>query len=79
LISTDSDSTHVNYTVSYSQEGYVHYVVDSVFAMIISIHELIKEKCQNTTENRVLCSEFFPMNGTRLLSILRNLSFHNGK
>lgn len=69
----------MNYSVSYSQEGYVHYVVDSVFAMIISIQELIDEKCRNSSDKKVLCSEFFPINGTRLLSILRNLSFHNGR
>ena len=29
----------------YSQEGYVHYVVDAVFALVTAIQRLIEEKC----------------------------------
>jgi hypothetical protein len=76
---SDSDSTHPNYSVPYFQEGYVHYVVDAVFTLIISIQNLIDEKCLFSSERKILCKEFFPFNGTRLLTLLRNISFHNGK
>lgn len=74
----DQDSKHVNYSVSYSQEGYVHYVVDAVFALVIAIQNLIDEKCGNSTNLNILCKEFYPFNGTRLLNILRNITFRNG-
>ncbi len=75
----DIDSIHTNFSVPYFQEGYVHYVVDAVFALVISIQNLIEEKCLNSSEMKTLCKEFYPFNGTRLLTILRNISFHNGK
>ncbi len=75
----DSDSTDTNFFVPYFQEGYVHYVVDAVFTLVISIQNLIDEKCPNSSKNKPLCKEFYPFNGTRLLTILRNITFHNGK
>jgi len=69
----------MNYSVPYFQEGYVHYVVDAVFTLVISIQNLIDEKCKNSSDIQPLCQEFYPFNGTRLLTILRNISFHNGK
>jgi hypothetical protein len=75
----DIDSTDANLSVPYFQEGYVHYVVDAVFTLVISINNLIDEKCSNSSDIKPLCKEFYPYNGTRLLTILRNISFHNGK
>jgi len=76
--SLDIDSTDANLSVPYFQEGYVHYVVDAVFTLVISIQNLIDEKCSNSSKIKPLCKEFYPYNGTRLLTILRNISFHNG-
>jgi hypothetical protein len=78
-VCVDTDSTYTNFSVPYFQEGYVHYVVDAVFALVISIQNLIDEKCSNSSEKKVLCKAFYPFNGTRLLTLLRNISFHNGK
>jgi hypothetical protein len=75
----DNDSTYTNLSVSYSQEGYVHYVVDAVFTLVIAIKKLVEEKCVNSSKIKTICNEFYPFNGTRLLSVLRNVSFRNGK
>ena len=75
----DNDSTYTNLSVPYFQEGYVHYVVDAVFTLVIAIKKLIDEKCLNSSKIKPLCNEFYPFNGTRLLSVLRNISFRNGK
>ncbi len=75
----DNDSTYTNLSVPYFQEGYVHYVVDAVFTLVIAIKKLIDEKCVNSSKTKPLCNEFYPFNGTRLLSVLRNISFRNGK
>jgi hypothetical protein len=75
----DTDSTDTNYSIPYFQEGYVHYVVDAVFTLVIAIQKLIDEKCLNSLKTKPLCKEFFPFNGTRLLSVLRNITFRNGK
>lgn len=63
----------------YSQEGYVHYVVDAVFTLVIAIQRLVDEKCPYSPRNQPFCRNFYPFDGTRLLSILRNVSFRNGK
>ncbi|CAF0750522.1 unnamed protein product [Didymodactylos carnosus] len=72
-ICTDEDSSDPLTSVPYSQEGYVHYVVDAVFALVIAVQKFIIEKCKTKS----LCDNFFPVNGTRLLSILRNISYKN--
>ena len=72
----DNDSTFHNLSVSYSQEGYVHYVVDAVFVLAIAIQKLIEEKCRPAS---TICREFYPFDGTRLLTILRDVSFRNGE
>ena len=78
VVHLDNDSTHPSYSVPYFQEGYVHYVVDAVFALALSIQRLIEDKCARTPNRTSLCPEFFPLDGTRLLTLLRNISFHNG-
>ena len=77
----DNDGTHPNFSVPYSQEGYVHYVVDAVFTLVIAIQKLVDEKCPKSPSSNAkpVCPEFFPFDGTKLLSILRNVSFRNGK
>lgn len=75
---SDSDSTHPSYSVPYFQEGYVHYVVDAVFALVLSIQHLFDEKCSQALTRKGICPEFFPLDGTRLLTLLRNVSFRNG-
>ena len=77
-IDLDIDSTSTNLSVPYFQEGYVHYVVDAVFTLAIAIQKLIDEKCSPSSTIKPLCKEFFPFNGTKLISILRNLTFRNG-
>ena len=62
----------------YTQEGYVHYVVDAVFTLVIAIKKLVDEKCSNPSRLKPLCKEFYPFDGTRLLSVLRNVTFRNG-
>lgn len=79
FIFLDTDSTYINYTVPYFQEGYVHYVVDAVFSLVIAIQKLIDDRCLNSSETQPICDEFYPFDGTRLLSVLRNVSFRNGK
>ncbi|CAF2308674.1 unnamed protein product [Rotaria sp. Silwood2] len=74
---SDIDSTYTNLSVPYFQEGYVHYVVDAVFTLVISIQKLIDEKCPNSSTIKPLCKEFFPFDGTKLISILRNITFRN--
>ncbi|CAF2799048.1 unnamed protein product [Rotaria sp. Silwood2] len=74
---SDTDSTYTNFSVPYFQEGYVHYVVDAVFSLVIAIQKLVDEKCLNSSETKLLCKEFYPFDGKTLLSILRNLSFRN--
>ncbi|CAF1250304.1 unnamed protein product [Rotaria sp. Silwood1] len=74
---SDTDSTYINFSVPYFQEGYVHYVVDAVFSLVIAIQKLVDEKCLNSSTIKSLCNEFYPFDGIRLLSILRNLSFRN--
>lgn len=78
IVNLDNDSIHPSYSVPYFQEGYVHYVVDAVFALVLSIQHLIEETCAHVSNRKGLCPEFFPFNGTRLLTLLRNISFHNG-
>ncbi|CAF5183645.1 unnamed protein product, partial [Rotaria magnacalcarata] len=72
-----TDNTDTNLSVPYSQEGYVHYVVDAVFALAISVQKLIDEKCVSSSKTGVLCKEFFPFDGAKLVSILRNTTFRN--
>jgi hypothetical protein len=79
IVYLDVDSTYTNLSVPYSQEGYVHYVVDAVFTLVISIQKLVNEKCSNSTRTQPLCKEFFPFDGTKLLSVLRNTTFRNSK
>ncbi|CAM4742235.1 unnamed protein product [Rotaria magnacalcarata] len=76
-ICSDTDNTDTNLSVPYSQEGYVHYVVDAVFALAISVQKLIDEKCVSSSKTGVLCKEFFPFDGAKLVSILRNTTFRN--
>ncbi|CAF4439567.1 unnamed protein product, partial [Adineta steineri] len=42
---TDFDHINTTLSVSYFQEGYVHYVVDAVFTLVTAIQRLIEEKC----------------------------------
>lgn len=74
----DTDSTYTNLSVPYFQEGYVHYVVDAVFTLVIGIQKLIDEKCSKPSKLKPFCKEFFPFDGTKLNSILRNTTFRNG-
>ncbi|CAF3528754.1 unnamed protein product [Rotaria socialis] len=74
---SDPDSAYENFAVPYFQEGYVHYVVDAVFSLVIAIQKLIDEKCLNSSTIQPICNEFYPFDGTRLLTILRNISFRN--
>jgi len=76
---SDNDNKYTNLSVPYSQEGYVHYVVDAVFTLVIAIKKLIDEKCSNSSKIQVICNEFYPFDGIRLLSVLRNVTFRNGK
>ena len=62
----------------YFQEGYVHYVVDAVFTLVIAVQNLIDETCPGTSGTGSLCEQFYPFNGTRLLVLLRNVTFRNG-
>lgn len=59
----------------------MHYVVDAVFTLVIAIQKLIEEKCPKASLSNAkpVCAEFFPFDGTKLLSILRNVSFRNGR
>ena len=75
----DNDNTHTNLSVPYFQEGYVHYVVDAVFTLVIAVKNLVDEKCLNSSKQQIICQEFYPLDGLRLLTILRNVSFRNGK
>lgn len=63
----------------YFQEGYVHYVVDAVFTLVIAIKKLMDEKCLNSSKSQIICQEFYPFDGNRLLTLLRNVTFRNGK
>ncbi|CAF1320134.1 unnamed protein product [Adineta steineri] len=74
---SDNYSAYTNLSVHYFQEGYVHYVVDAVFTLVIAIQKLIDEKCFNSSRHKPLCKEFYPFDGIRLLSILRNTTFRN--
>ncbi|UJR22815.1 hypothetical protein I4U23_025845 [Adineta vaga] len=74
---SDNYSTYSNLSVHYFQEGYVHYVVDAVFTLVIAIKKLIDEKCFDSSKHKPLCKEFYPFDGTRLLSVLRNVTFRN--
>jgi hypothetical protein len=78
LIFLDNDHTHSNLSVPYFQEGYVHYVVDAVFTLVIAIQRLIEEKCRDQSSKGSLCPAFFPFDGNRLLTILRSVTFRNG-
>ncbi|CAF1133791.1 unnamed protein product, partial [Didymodactylos carnosus] len=69
----DTSSTIFNENFTRICTGYVHYVVDAVFALVIAAQKLINEKCKTDS----LCDDFFPINGTQLLSILRNISYKN--
>jgi hypothetical protein len=79
IIDLDIDHNYSNVSVPYFQEGYVHYVVDAVFTLVIAIQNLIDEKCQDMSTSKILCEQFFPLDGARLLTILRNVTFRNGK
>ena len=79
LFYLDDDHKFENLSVSYSQEGYVHYVVDAVFTLVLAISKLVDEKCGNFSKIEPLCTNFYPFDGKRLLSILRNVTFRNGK
>ena len=78
IVISDMDSFS-NLSVPYFQEGYVHYVVDAVFTLVIAVQKLIDEKCSNGATGTNFCEEFFPLDGARLLNILRNVTFRNGK
>lgn len=79
LFYLDDDHKFENLSVSYSQEGYVHYVVDAVFTLVLAISKLVDEKCGNFSKIEPLCTNFYPFDGKRLLSVLRNVTFRNGK
>ncbi|CAF1137318.1 unnamed protein product [Adineta steineri] len=74
---TDFDHINTTLSVSYFQEGYVHYVVDAVFTLVTAIQRLIEEKCIDPSVYKPLCKEFFPFDGTKLLTVLRNTTFRN--
>ncbi|CAF0910932.1 unnamed protein product [Adineta steineri] len=74
---TDFDHINTTLSVSYFQEGYVHYVVDAVFTLVTAIQRLIEEKCLDPSVYKPLCREFFPFDGTKLLTVLRNTTFRN--
>lgn len=77
MASSDFDSFS-NLSVPYFQEGYVHYVVDAVFTLAIAVQKLIDEKCAHSSTGTNLCKEFFPLDGSRLLNVLRTVTFRNG-
>ncbi|EGI66060.1 Metabotropic glutamate receptor 2 [Acromyrmex echinatior] len=63
--------------VDYEQEGLVPFVVDAVYAMAHSVHNVIEEECVNNLgTSHYLCESLIPApDGPRLLQHIRNISF----
>ncbi len=68
----DNDKTYTNLSVPYFQEGYVHYVVDAVFTLVIAIKKLLDEKCLNSSKIQSVCNEFIPFRNGKII-YLNNL------
>ncbi|XP_076545118.1 metabotropic glutamate receptor 8 isoform X1 [Osmia lignaria lignaria] len=63
--------------IDYEQEGLVPFVVDAVYAMAHSVHNLIDEECMNDDgSTHYLCEKLRPApDGHELLRHIRNVSF----
>ncbi len=61
-----------------TQDGFIHFVIDSVFAMVHGIHNLLKEHCDHLVSNRQLfekCQKTTELKGPELLDAIRNVEF----
>lgn len=73
-----------NYLVyNYTQEPYVPFVIDAVYAMAHALHNMYKEKCgalkRVANSKTVLCEEMDPPDGTTLLEHIRRVNFTSKK
>ena len=60
----------------YTQEGYVPFVIDAVYAMAHALHNMYFNVCGKSIPRGTLCKEMIPpIDGDILLSHIRNVSF----
>lgn len=61
-----------------TQDGFIHFVIDSVFAMAHGIHSLLEHHCGLLRQNRTLmsdCRRSIELQGSELLDSIRNVEF----
>lgn len=62
--------------LNFTQDGFVHFVIDSVFAMAHAIQDLMDTHCANLTKQKLFeCQHKTVFKGTELLKAIRNVEF----
>lgn len=59
-----------------TQDGFIHFVIDSVFAMAHAIQSIVNTKCKNYNRDELFkCEHLSPIKGPELLEAIRNVEF----
>ncbi len=67
---TDTDQLNVK------PDSYIHFVIDSVFAIAHAIEAIIKKSCSHLSEDKLFeCRDLVPIKGARLLKEILNIEF----
>ncbi len=62
----------------FAQDGFVHFVIDSVFAMAHAIHNLVEKYCTNLKNKHLFdCIHKKALNGKQLLKAIRDVEFES--
>jgi hypothetical protein len=61
-----------------AQDGFIHFVIDSVYAMAHAIHSIKNKYCKNIKADELLkCEHLSPIKGPELLREIRNVEFNS--
>ncbi len=65
-----------NEQLDVAQDGFIHYVIDSVYAMAHAIESIKDQYCKNYTKQQLhKCEHLSPIKGPDLLQAIRNVEF----
>ena len=64
--------------LQYAQDGFIHFVIDSVFAMAHALHSIKNKYCKTIKADELYkCEQFSPIKGPELLREIRNVEFNS--
>ena len=67
-----------NEMLNVTQDGFIHFVIDSVFAMAHAIHNLLNKHCANLTRPKLFqCQHQIALKGPELLTAIRDVDFQS--